>query len=381
MRPRHARWRRRWTGRETGVVSALEPAVLRPDGGRLRRARGRCARVARHRLDAEWLAEPADRAQGCGSCVARPAAAWRTCAIVPGLDRGIWERRDGGAAERALNQLLVEMVTINPATTVRWDDQVGSIEIGKAADLLVIEARSAPQKPRGHSTVAVPTIDRCHRAGCRARDGRRHRASRRRRGRCRRSSRVTSKSSAVRPAVSTRRLIVTDAVDSHRERNASRHLGSPRRRVAGARWRSTARWRRTILAVCQHMELSEGTHPGRERPSGPHVQFRSRVLLWDDVRWTSQPRSDDAAATLHRRRSLVVRDAGLGARCRHRFDRGFRATVRAVRVKRESGHAVRESVCRAAVSRPLVRRSLRNTLSGDRTHGLVSQWTNQKRSR
>ena len=56
---------------------------------------------------------------------------------------------DRGAAERALDQLLVEMVTINPATTVRWDDQVGSIEIGKAADLLVIDARSALQKREG----------------------------------------------------------------------------------------------------------------------------------------------------------------------------------------------------------------------------------------
>ena len=51
-------------------------------------------------------------------------------------------------AELALDQLLVEMVTINPATTVRWDDQVGSIEVGKAADLLVIDARSAPRRQR-----------------------------------------------------------------------------------------------------------------------------------------------------------------------------------------------------------------------------------------
>jgi cytosine/adenosine deaminase-related metal-dependent hydrolase len=56
---------------------------------------------------------------------------------------------DRSAAERALDQLLVEMVTINPATAVRWDDQVGSIEIGKAADLLVIDAQSAPQKREG----------------------------------------------------------------------------------------------------------------------------------------------------------------------------------------------------------------------------------------
>ena len=68
-------------------------------------------------------------------------------AIVSDLTAG--HGNDRGAAERALDQLLVEMVTINPATTVRWDDQVGSIEIGKAADLLVIDARSAPRKREG----------------------------------------------------------------------------------------------------------------------------------------------------------------------------------------------------------------------------------------
>ncbi len=60
-------------------------------------------------------------------------------AIVSELTAG-QGNADAGAAERALDRLLVEMVTINPATTVRWDDQVGSIEIGKAADLLVIDA-------------------------------------------------------------------------------------------------------------------------------------------------------------------------------------------------------------------------------------------------
>ena len=105
--------------------------------------------------------------------------------IVPDLTAGHGDT-DRGAAERALDQLLVEMVTINPATTVRWDDQVGSIEIGKAADLLVIDARSAPQKTRGNSRIAVPTIDRCHRTGCCARHGRRHCASGRRRASCHR---------------------------------------------------------------------------------------------------------------------------------------------------------------------------------------------------
>ena len=75
-------------------------------------------------------------------------------------------------------------------------------------------------------------------------------------------------------------------------------------------------------------------------------------------------RSDDAAAFVHHRRSLVVCHAGLGARSRHRSNRRFCATVRAVFIERESGHAVRQSVCRAAFSRPLVRCSVRNALSG-----------------
>jgi 5-methylthioadenosine/S-adenosylhomocysteine deaminase len=56
---------------------------------------------------------------------------------VPGLTAG---RSDQGlgTADRALDQLLVEMVTINPAMAIRWDDQVGSIEPGKVADLLVV---------------------------------------------------------------------------------------------------------------------------------------------------------------------------------------------------------------------------------------------------
>lgn len=50
------------------------------------------------------------------------------------------KHRDRREAERALDQVLVEMATINAAMAVRWDDQVGSIEAGKAADLLVIDA-------------------------------------------------------------------------------------------------------------------------------------------------------------------------------------------------------------------------------------------------
>jgi hypothetical protein len=52
-----------------------------------------------------------------------------------------------GDAERALDQKLVDMVTRNPAETVRWQDEVGSIEAGKTADLFVITQPS--QQPRG----------------------------------------------------------------------------------------------------------------------------------------------------------------------------------------------------------------------------------------
>jgi len=54
------------------------------------------------------------------------------------------ERRE---AELALDRLLVEMVTINAARAIRWDDQVGSIEAGKAADLLVISRPLPPAIP------------------------------------------------------------------------------------------------------------------------------------------------------------------------------------------------------------------------------------------
>lgn len=57
------------------------------------------------------------------------------------------ERR---AAERLLDQRLVEMVTVNPARTLRWDAEVGSVEAGKAADILMI------RQPRPHKRGDVP---------------------------------------------------------------------------------------------------------------------------------------------------------------------------------------------------------------------------------
>jgi cytosine/adenosine deaminase-related metal-dependent hydrolase len=70
---------------------------------------------------------------------------------VLGMGRALVDRYSVGAseqargqAERALDQLLVEMVTVNPAAAVRWDAHVGSIEPGKVADVLVINAQKVP---------------------------------------------------------------------------------------------------------------------------------------------------------------------------------------------------------------------------------------------
>jgi 5-methylthioadenosine/S-adenosylhomocysteine deaminase len=53
-------------------------------------------------------------------------------------------------AEIALDKLLVEMVTTNPATTLRWAQEVGSIEPGKFADLILIT------KPSHRSAAYLP---------------------------------------------------------------------------------------------------------------------------------------------------------------------------------------------------------------------------------
>jgi 5-methylthioadenosine/S-adenosylhomocysteine deaminase len=48
------------------------------------------------------------------------------------------------AAEVALDKLLVEMVTTNPMKTLRWTNEVGSIEPGKFADLVLITKTKHP---------------------------------------------------------------------------------------------------------------------------------------------------------------------------------------------------------------------------------------------
>ncbi len=58
--------------------------------------------------------------------------------LVPTLSAAGTTGEARRAAEVALDRLLIEMVTINAAHAIRWDDEVGSIEVGKMADLLVI---------------------------------------------------------------------------------------------------------------------------------------------------------------------------------------------------------------------------------------------------
>jgi 5-methylthioadenosine/S-adenosylhomocysteine deaminase len=73
--------------------------------------------------------------------------------LIPSLN--ITGKSDQGvrAAEILLDRLLVEMVTVNPAKTLRWSNEVGSIEVGKVADLMVItkpnqpSARNLPDSP------------------------------------------------------------------------------------------------------------------------------------------------------------------------------------------------------------------------------------------
>jgi 5-methylthioadenosine/S-adenosylhomocysteine deaminase len=49
-------------------------------------------------------------------------------------------------AELALDRTIVDMVTRNPAATIRWQGEVGSIEPGKAADLFVITQPRPPSR-------------------------------------------------------------------------------------------------------------------------------------------------------------------------------------------------------------------------------------------
>ena len=67
--------------------------------------------------------------------------------LVPSLSIDGKHGRDRAQAELALDRLLVDMVTRNPAKTLRWLNEVGSIEAGKVADLFVITKPSHVRGP------------------------------------------------------------------------------------------------------------------------------------------------------------------------------------------------------------------------------------------
>jgi 5-methylthioadenosine/S-adenosylhomocysteine deaminase len=64
--------------------------------------------------------------------------------LIPSLSITKKTGHELNQAETALDKLLVEMVTTNPAKTLRWDEEVGSIEAGKFADLLVLTKSNRP---------------------------------------------------------------------------------------------------------------------------------------------------------------------------------------------------------------------------------------------
>jgi 5-methylthioadenosine/S-adenosylhomocysteine deaminase len=70
--------------------------------------------------------------------------------LIPSLSLNGKTREQSDDAEIAPDKLLVEMVTINPARTLRWNREVGSIDAGKFADLLVIT------KPQHSSAANIP---------------------------------------------------------------------------------------------------------------------------------------------------------------------------------------------------------------------------------
>jgi 5-methylthioadenosine/S-adenosylhomocysteine deaminase len=70
--------------------------------------------------------------------------------LIPSLSISGKSANARETAEIALDKLLVEMVTSNPAKAIRWTQELGSIEAGKFADLLVITKPnhiSAPNLP------------------------------------------------------------------------------------------------------------------------------------------------------------------------------------------------------------------------------------------
>jgi hypothetical protein len=86
---------------------------------------------------------------------------------ILGDDRGLVQRLavaglQGSArarAERSLDRTLVDMVTRNPALSLRWYRHVGSIQTGKRADLLLIHRRRISSRRRVPPSVYRRLID------------------------------------------------------------------------------------------------------------------------------------------------------------------------------------------------------------------------------
>ena len=66
--------------------------------------------------------------------------------LVPELSLAGKQGAEAARAEVALDRLIVDIVTRNPAATVRWQDHAGSIEAGKAADLFIVQDTFDPAR-------------------------------------------------------------------------------------------------------------------------------------------------------------------------------------------------------------------------------------------
>lgn len=73
--------------------------------------------------------------------------------LIPGLSATGKTGASLREAEVALDKLLVEMVTTNPAKTLRWTQEVGSVEAGKFADLILV---TKPERPSAKGLPASP---------------------------------------------------------------------------------------------------------------------------------------------------------------------------------------------------------------------------------
>jgi len=83
----------------------------------------------------------------------------RSRALVPELSMEGKHGWEVAKAEIALDRLLVDMVTQNPAKTLRWQDAVGSIKAGNVADIFVISKPCHTRRPNLPSSPYRSLID------------------------------------------------------------------------------------------------------------------------------------------------------------------------------------------------------------------------------